>query len=268
MGEEAGITGIRMHGSGNRVLLVDGASLGDTDPADVAIASGGVIDSLLVLREIAPEQVQVRVYNRDGSDGGVCGNGMRCVAAIQRPHGGETTVKSDIAEHRARVEAKGEGQWLVALDMPEARLGAAAIGMATQATAEDTIKADLGTGTVELLPVSMGNPHLIMVVDEAPTPELVDMVGPAAQQLREGGVNLHLVKVLASNALALLPIERGVGPTASCGTGAQAAVAALHARDLVADDVDVHMPGGVLRVQLGSPTHVTGEAAIDRSTQA
>jgi diaminopimelate epimerase len=94
------------------------------------------------------------------------------------------------------------------------------------------------------------------------------MVGPAAQQLREGGVNLHLAKVLSSQALALLPIERGVGPTASCATGAQASVAALHAQGLCGEDVDVHMPGGTLRVQLGEPTHVTGEAAIDRSAEA
>jgi diaminopimelate epimerase len=107
----------------------------------------------------------------------------------------------------------------------------------------------------------------VCIVEETPLPELVNMVGPAVQDLREGGVNLHLVKVLSSNALALLPIERGIGPTASCATGAQAAVAALHDRGLCANDVDVHMPGGTVRIQLGEPTHVTGEAAIDRSRE-
>lgn len=267
MSEEPAIQGIRMHGAGNHMLLVDGATLGDVDPADIAIGTGGTIDSLLVMEDRGEDLVGVRVYNRDGSDGGVCGNGMRCVAAIQCPDGGETTIESDLGRHRATVEAKGDGQWVVAIDMPRARLGAAAIGMATRAHEDGTIHADLGSGPLQLLPVSTGNPHLVCIVDETPSPELVNTVGPAAQLLREGGVNLHLVKVLSSNALALLPIERGVGPTASCATGAQAAVTVLHDRGLCADDVDVHMPGGTVRIQLGEPTHVTGEAAIDRSPE-
>lgn len=267
MSQEPTVQGIRMLGAGNRVLLLDGATLGDVDPADIAIGCSGSIDSLLVMEDRGEDLVGVRVYNRDGSDGGMCGNGMRCVAAIQCPHGGETTIESDIGRHRATVEAKGDGQWVVAIDMPRAKLGAAAIGMATQAQEDGTVHADLGTGEMQLLPVSTGNPHLVCIVDETPLPELVNMVGPAVQHLREGGVNLHLVKVLSSNAVALLPIERGVGPTASCATGAQAAVAALHDRGLCADDVDVHMPGGTVRVQLGEPTHVTGEAAIDRSRE-
>jgi len=265
MTQEPAVQGIRMHGAGNRVLLLDGATLGDVDPADIAIGCNGSIDSLLVMEDRGEDLVGVRVYNRDGSGGGMCGNGMRCVAAIQCPHGGETTIESDIGRHRATVEAKGDGQWIVTIDMPPAKLGAVAIGMATQAQEDGTVHADLGTGELQLLPVSTGNPHLVCIVDETPSPELVNMVGPAVQHLREGGVNLHLVKVLSSNALALLPIERGIGPTASCATGAQAAVAALHDRGLCADDVDIHMPGGTVRVQLGEPTHVTGEAAIDRS---
>ncbi|MCH2137642.1 MAG: diaminopimelate epimerase [Phycisphaerales bacterium] len=260
-----GVQGIRMHGAGNRVLLIDADSLGDTKAADIAVGSGLAFDSLLVLEQVEDDVTAVRVFNRDGSDGGVCGNGMRCVAAIQRPHGGETTIQSDAGTHRARVEATGDGTWVVALDMPAATLGAAAVGLAQLASEDDTIDTDLGVGPMTLLPVSTGNPHFIAVVEDTPTAELVNTVGPAAQALRSGGINLHLVKVLASQSLALLPIERGVGPTAACATGAQAAVAALHARGLCEEDVDVHMPGGVIRVQLGDPTHVTGEAAIDRS---
>ncbi|MCH2136914.1 MAG: diaminopimelate epimerase [Phycisphaerales bacterium] len=265
MTEEADIKGIRMHGAGNRVLLVDRASLGSMEGPELARGTSAPIDALLVLDDRGEEGIGVRVYNRDGSDGSVCGNGMRCVAAISAPHGGEVTLISDEGPHRARVEATGDGNWLVALDMPEAQLGAATVGLAQQADEDGLIRVDLGTGELELYPVSTGNPHLICLVNEAPSAELVNTVGPAAQQLREGGINLHLVKLLSRASIALLPIERGVGPTAACATGAQAAVAALHAQDLCDVDVDVHMPGGTLRVQLGSPTHVTGPAAIDRS---
>lgn len=258
------VNGIRMHGAGNRVLIVDGTTLGEVDPADLARTSTFGIDSVLIIEPRGDELVGVRVFNRDGSDGGVCGNGMRCVAALQCPDGGETYIESDAGRHRARVEAKGDGLWVVSIDMPPAKLGAAAIGLAPLANEDGIIVHDLGTGPIELLPVSTGNPHLICIVEQTPTPELVNIIGPAAQQLRQGGINVHLVKVLSTNALALLPIERGIGPTAACATGAQAAVAALHARGRCADDVDVHMPGGTIRIQLGDPTHATGEAAIDR----
>ena len=257
-----------MHGAGNRILLIDGTTLGDVDPADLARTSTFGIDSLLVIEPRSDDLVGVRVYNRDGSDGGVCGNGMRCVAALQCPDGGETHIESDAGRHRARIQAKGDGLWVVTIDMPKAVLGAAGIGLAQLAQEDDAIVRDLGTGPLELFPVSTGNPHLICEVTLTPTPELVNTVGPAAQLLREGGINLHLVKVLSTSALALLPIERGVGPTAACATGAQAAVAALHARDRCSDDVDVHMPGGTIRIQMGDPTHVTGEAAIDRGRPA
>jgi len=260
------IQGIRMHGTGNRLLLVDVTHLNGVDPAELARTTPHSIDALLVLDDRGDDVVGVRVYNRDGSDGGVCGNGMRCVAAIGCPHGGELIMESDIGRHRGRVEPQGDGVWMVTVDMPEAQLGAGAIGLAQQADANDCISVELGTGPMTLLPVSTGNPHLICVVDEAPSAELVNTIGPAAQNLREGGVNLHLVKVLTPKSLALLPIERGVGPTAACATGAQAAVAALHARGLCEADVEVHMPGGALRIELGTPTHVTGPAAIDRGT--
>lgn len=265
MTEAADINGIRMHGAGNRVLLVDRDQLGDLEPADLARTTPVPIDSLLVLDDRDDGRIGVRVFNRDGSDGSVCGNGMRCVAAISAPHGGEVTVCSDEGTHRARVEACGDGTWTVALDMRPAQLGAGAIGMAQQAAEDGYIHVDLGAGEMTLMPVSTGNPHLVCIVNEAPSADLVNVVGPAAQQLREGGVNLHLVKVLSRRSLALLPVERGVGPTAACATGAQAAASVIHARGLCDEDVDVHMPGGTLRVQLGDPTHVTGPAAVDRS---
>jgi len=258
------IQGIRMHGTGNRVLLVDNMHLDGMDPAELVRTTPHPIDALLVLDDRGDDVIGVRVYNRDGSDGGVCGNGMRCVAAIGCPHGGELVMESDIGRHRGRVEPQGQGVWTVTVDMPPAKLGAGAIGLARSADEDDCISVDLGTGLLHLLPVSTGNPHLVCVVDEAPSAELVNTIGPAAQDLREGGVNLHLVKVLSPQSLALLPIERGVGPTAACATGAQASVAALHARGLCGPDVEVHMPGGTLRIELGTPTHVTGAAAIDR----
>lgn len=260
------IQGIRMHGTGNRVLLVDSVHLDGVDPVELVRTTPHAIDALLVLDDRGDDVIGVRVYNRDGSDGGVCGNGMRCVAAIGCPHGGELVMESDIGRHRARIEPKGDGAWIVTLDMPPAKLGASAIGLAQHADADDCISVDLGTGLLQLFPVSTGNPHLVCVVDEAPTAALVNTIGPAAQHLREGGMNLHLVKVLSPKSIALLPIERGVGPTAACATGAQASVAALHARGLCEVDVDVHMPGGTLRIELGDPTHVTGPAVIDRSS--
>jgi diaminopimelate epimerase len=266
MTETPDIQGIRMHGTGNRVLLVESTNLNGVDPSHLVRTTSHCIDALLILEDRGDDVVGVRVYNRDGSDGGVCGNGMRCVAAIACPHGGEMTLESDIGKHRARVETNRDGGWLVTIDMPKATLGAGSIGLAQRADADDCISIDLGDGETQLLPACTGNPHLVYLVDEAPTTALVNMVGPAAQTLREGGVNLHLVKVLSSKSIALLPIERGVGPTAACATGAQAAVTALHARGVCDADVEVHMPGGTLRIELGDPTHVTGPAAIDRGT--
>jgi diaminopimelate epimerase len=117
----------------------------------------------------------------------------------------------------------------------------------------------------------MGNPHLVLL---GPDPSQVDVAGLGLrlQDVHTGGINVEFVALgPGSDVLTLRVWERGVGETQACGTGSAAAAAAAHSWGLVGPVVDVHNPGGVLRVTLtpegvwlSGPVHHVADVTVDR----
>ena len=112
--------------------------------------------------------------------------------------------------------------------------------------------------------VSMGNPHSVLVVDDVDTAP-VDVLGPAIESHPRfpNRVNAGFMQVISRNEVRLRVYERGAGETLACGTGACAAVVAGRVQGLLDEEVQVHLPGGTLRIQWqgeGSPVLMTGPA--------
>jgi diaminopimelate epimerase len=262
----------KMHGIGNDFVIVDcrnGPLDLDTDAirllGDRHFGVG--FDQLLSIEPSPDENCAFAygIWNTDGSRSGQCGNGVRCVAAWLARDGalGEGLVSLMSPSGPVRVEHLADGR--VRVDMAEPRFSPAALPL-DMPRELDRYCIDVLGRSVEFGAVSMGNPHAVIEVEDiAAAP--VSVLGP---QIEHAGVfprgcNVGFARILSESEIQLRVWERGVGETLACGSGACAAVAVLHQRGQVGDQVAVRLPGGVLEIQWQGRGHslwMTGPATF------
>ena len=205
---------------------------------------------------LADADATMVMFNADGSEGIMCGNGVRCVAEYLYTHG----VEKDLIELDTRQAGRktlyrvGTHQWRAGMGRFSTR-------------AEDLPAVGLGAGPLLEVPlvaagrpwqvscISMGNPHCVVTCREAlPVGEALALWGNALAQhpAFPHGTNVEFVRVDSPSALTVTVWERGSGATLACGTGACAAVAAqvLTGRCPRKKTVEVSLPGGRLGVQV------------------
>ena len=261
----------KVHGTGNDFVLLDNAAaepLPFARLAQIWCARRSSIgaDGLLVLEPptAAGADISMRIFNADGSEAEMCGNGIRCVARYlaQQQEGDSKFVTVQTASGLVRTElTMRDGEAFVAVDMGVPRFTRADIPMRGEPDARvlDELVAIPGGAPIRVSAVSMGNPHCIAVLD-APV-EGVDLAAHAASLDRTGlfpsGANYEIVKI-EDGGVRMRVFERGVGETQACGSGACAAAVAAILLGRVRSPLDVRMPGGVVRVDwLGADTSVT-----------
>jgi diaminopimelate epimerase len=206
------------------------------------------------------------IFNADGSPSGQCGNGVRCVAAWLHRDGALAigqTVRIESPSGPVAVRLIDADDVLVEMGVPAFEPAYSGFD-APSASTHYAIDVD---GTAQSIGVvSMGNPHAVVEVDDLHHPEL-ERLGPrlSAHERFAHGVNVGFVQRLDRGHLALRVHERGAGWTLACGTGACAAMAALHQRGEVDDSVQVSLPGGVLQIDWagpGQPLWMSGPATF------
>lgn len=185
--------------------------------------------------------------NQDGSDAEISGNGIRCMAheAVRAGlvAGGTFSIQTAAGLKRVHCEESEESSVFASVEMGELQID------------------DIDSVTRQVR-VDIGNPHLVVVVDDL---EAVDVAheGRRLQKVREGGINVEWIQVLSRERLALAVFERGVGPTQACGSGTCAAAGAARALGLSGDSVDVANPGGILHVDLsGNEATLSGTVSV------
>ncbi len=240
------------HGAGNDFLvLVDLADRQPLDPGVVrtlcdrrfGVGADGVIR---ILAGTGGGDLTMDLTNADGGTAEMSGNGMRCLAqaavdaGLVEPPTFTVATLGGVRTVQYRAAEDGGPDW-ASVDMGLARLGPE--------------RPHQSAGVRGRL-VDVGNPHLVLVVDD-PAGVEVAALGAALQTEFTGGINVEFVAVgPGADALTLRVWERGVGETLACGTGSVASVAAAHDWGLVGTAVDVHNPGGTLRVELRPDTTV------------
>jgi diaminopimelate epimerase len=189
-----------------------------------------------------------RLWNADGSEAEMSGNGIRCLAhaaldAGWVPEDAPFGVMTPAGRREVTVRRSREpGEMWGRVDMGEAKVRG------------EVDRCNVGHG--QLL-VDIGNPHLVVL---GPDPATVDLVrlGPALEATDPAGLNVEFVTLgPGPDALTMRIWERGVGETEACGTGACAAAAALHHWGRVGTAVTVHQPGGLAVVELRPDGTVT-----------
>ncbi len=263
----------KMHGLGNDFVVLDARAgpLPIDSATIVAMAdrhTGIGFDQLLVIEAADDPGCLARyaIVNADGSAAEQCGNGARCIGAWLH-RAGTFAIGADA---RLQSPAGPVGVRLldaatVAVEMGEPDFEPTRIPFDATATA-DTHPVEIEGERLSIAAVSMGNPHAVLEVDDIDHPR-IDRLGPAlATHPRfPRGANAGFAQVLDPRSIRLRVHERGAGWTRACGSGACAAVAALHRRGRVADTVRVQLPGGELVIEWQGPGHtlwMTGPATF------
>jgi len=202
----------------------------------------------------------MRIYNSDGSEPEMCGNGIRCLAAFLRDLGedAESYRINTLAGPIIPVMNKDGG---VTVDMGEPILKASDVPTTLEANAEfDSVveqEIEANGKTFKVSAVSMGNPHAIIFVDDLENDIDFEKDGPAleAHPSFPAKTNVEFVQVMSDTHLKMKVWERGAGPTLACGTGTCAlVVAAIRAGKIPRPEgegsaVRVTLPGGDLFIE-------------------
>lgn len=228
---------VKMHGIGNDYIYVDCFHNKIDDPAELARAVsdrhfgiGG--DGLILICPSDIADVKMRMFDADGSEAEMCGNGVRCVARFAFDNGlvdkKEITVETLAGVKHLEIMIDGN----VRVDM-----GAPVIG--------ETLTVNGKTG----MNVSMGNPHFVIVEDDIDNLDLPKL-GPTFERapVFPNRTNTEFIEIIDQNNIKLRVWERGSGETLACGTGACAGVAACSTNNIIFRQATVHMLGGKLDI--------------------
>lgn len=257
---------LKMNGTGNAFLLVDarGQTFAVTPEHVRELAKAYEFDQLLVLEPSLRADAHYRIWNRNGSEVGACGNGARCAGWYLTRQSGEDTALLDTAY--GLTEARRTGDYRVCVDLGPALTGWQDIPLAREM---DTLALDyaLESGGVSAShpgAVSMGNPHIVFnVPDLAVMP--VETLGPIAEHdpLFPEGINTGFMQILDRTHIRLRVWERGAGLTKACGTGAAAATVSGHRKGLLDRQCHVAVDGGELILDWRTDNHVWLEGPVE-----
>lgn len=250
----------KMHGLGNDYVYVETFhQRGPIDPKSFAIEVsdrhfGIGSDGLILIGPSERADAGMRMFNADGSESEMCGNGVRCVAKFVYDHGIATKDRVTIETGRGvltlDIEVHGGKAERVRVDMGPPILMSSEIP--TTLPGDPPVNAILRVGDRDLAvtAVSMGNPHAIVYVDDVNSYP-VETLGPMLEhhETFPRRVNVHFVEVLSPGEVRMRTWERGSGITLACGTGACAVAVAGVLTGRTGRTLLAHLPGGDLELE-------------------
>lgn len=255
----------KMQGTGNDFILIDGLHQ-KIDALDWPTLSkawcdrhfGIGADGVILVLPSKTADLQMRVYNADGSVAEMCGNGIRCFAFF-------AWQQKMVTQKRFTIET------LAGIMVPELnditdRNALVTIDMgAPQTKPAMNVPIEVGNRTYALTTVSMGNPHAVLFVDQTGGFP-VNMIGPQIENhaMFPNRTNVEFIEIIGPDEIQMRVWERGSGETLACGTGACAAVVAGILHKKLNDSVAVHLLGGKLNIVWKDHDHIfmTGPAEV------
>ncbi|MFH1684007.1 MAG: diaminopimelate epimerase [Candidatus Margulisiibacteriota bacterium] len=242
----------KMHGLGNDFILIDSRKekLDGVDLKQLAIDVcdrhfGIGADGMLVVWPSKKAHYRMQIFNPDGSEPEMCGNGIRCFAKY-------IYEADELKEEVISVETLG-GIMLPAVILgPEKQVIGVEVDMG-----EPKDEGEVSLQGYNFRKVSMGNPHAVALVDDLAKINLYE-VGPKIENDPHfpNRTNVEFVKVLNDKELEVIVWERGAGETQACGTGACATVVAASQSGKIKRRAVVHLPGGNLEIEWGEDNRV------------
>jgi len=254
----------KAHGAGNDFLLSRAEDVSDADLAAIARAicdrhTGIGADGWMLIDRTPAEDLDasIRLFNADGSEPELSGNGTRCAAALLVANG----VPGPVLRIRT-----GAGLKELRLIEQNGRTCSFEMNMGVPRATPDQIRylLPLSRGAVEVTIVDVGNPQCVVVSDADPPPADWREIGAEIERhpMFPQRTNISFVRVIDEHTIEALFFERGVGETLSSGTGATGAAAAAILRELVQSPVRVITGGADLSLRWSDAAYLTGPAQI------
>jgi diaminopimelate epimerase len=263
----------KMHGAGNDYVYVN--AFAERLPEDLprlAIAvsdrhKGIGSDGLILIRPSTVADARMQMFNADGSEAEMCGNGVRCVAKYVYDHGiaQKETLRIETARGilELRLALLGGKVASVRVNMGPPILKSAEIPTKLPGDPPVQVSLDVAGRELKVTCVSMGNPHCVTFVDEI-TDDLVLRVGPQIERhpAFPNRVNAEFIQIVSPTETIMRVWERGSGETQACGTGACAAAVAGVLAALTERRVLTHLSGGDLELEWSASgdVYLTGPA--------
>ena len=260
----------KMHGIGNDYVYVDCMKEGFLESIDSPSELSKLVsdrhfgigsDGLILIAPSRKADLQMIMYNADGSRGEMCGNGIRCVGKYAYDHGlinkKEITVETLAGVKELKLTEGPDGKiGKVTVDMGEAILDTRKIPVTYP---EDTmigqpleVQGKIYTATC----ISTGNPHCVVVCDMDIKKLDLEKIGPSFEKhpLFPKRINTEFVNVIDRSHITMRVFERGSGETLACGTGACAAAVGCFLNGFTDDKVEVTLLGGKLFIEYDEKT--------------
>ena len=253
----------KMHGIGNDFPIIDeskGEVIPEKDKPEACrmlchrnFGVGG--DGVLFVVPSKVADIGYRMFNPDGSEAEMCGNGIRCFADFVYRKGilkqEKMTVETRAGIKTIEITLKDGEPELFKVDMGLSTFKTSDIPMDT--SEEEFIDGELKVidTTFKLSAISVGNPHAIIFVDDIEEVD-INKYGPAIEEhnVFPEKINVHFVEVLSKNEAQMITWERGAGVTLACGTGATSTAITGYKLGLFDEDILLHLPGGDLNFQV------------------
>lgn len=249
----------KAHGLGNDFILI----LAESCPPDAAAWARrlcgrheGIGGDGVIAFALGSGAARMRLFNADGTDGEISGNGLRCLAAyvvfrewLPERH----VIVTSAGPREVEVHPLGNGRFRVMSDLGDPRLESRNIPMLLEPPLPVVVDhpIEIPGKTVRVTATSLGNPHCAVFVEEVASDDLVTSLGPAlcSHPLFPNRTNVEFVTVVSRRELRVRFWERGVGLTRASGTGSASAAVAAILKGLTERRVRIVCDGGVLEVE-------------------
>jgi diaminopimelate epimerase len=272
----------KMQGAGNDFILVEASNL-NRDWPQTAIAMcdrhfGVGSDGLLLVLPSNIADFRMGMFNPDGSEAEVCGNGLRCLARYVLDKGlvktQEILVETLAGVRKVRVHKAGDGTARIQVSMGEPKFGAKDIPVVIAPDENSLLPIEpmldypvtIKDRELSLSLVSMGNPHAVYFEQHSISDFPLSRLGPEVEQLAifPDRVNFEVARVINREQIEARVWERGVGETLACGSGACAVAVAAQLHGYIDNRVDINLPGGILEVgwDRGREVFLSGPAEV------
>lgn len=247
----------KMQGCGNDYVYVD--CMSNPPPQDPAAVSKAISDrhfgvggdGLILICKSDKADTRMRMFNADGSEAEMCGNGVRCVAKFVHDHGlvkkPTLTVETGRGVLTLELETRSGKVHQVRVDMGEPIVDASKIPTTLAGNPPVDVPLTVSDHNFRVTCVSMGNPHCVIYVNEI-TDALVHSIGPRIENLPAfpRRTNVEFVRVNSPGDISMRVWERGSGETLACGTGACAVAVAGVLTRRTERQIVAHLTGGDL----------------------
>ena len=258
-----------MHGLGNDYIVIDdrSESLSEENLPRLAqkLCRRGFsvgADGILFVRNSKIADVQMRIFNSDGSEAEMCGNGVRCIAKYCYDNRIVAkkimNVETLAGTRKLEILTDGESVANVRANMGVPSFRRKDVPMVGEGECVDE-PINIGGRELKITCVSMGNPHCVTFVPNFESYPVRE-IGPQLEKhpYFPEHTNVEFVTVQDQGEISVRTWERGVGETSACGTGACASAAAAHRLNRTGKKVQVNLLGGTLHVELGDSITLEG----------